>query len=191
MPPGRPSIFSEEIAEEICTRLAEGQSLRRMCAENDHLPHRETVNAWCISRPGFSDRIADARAQGAAALVEEARDIADDGANDWMEKHHRETVSWVVNGEAVQRSRLRIDQRWREAEAHLPKVYGKRTAIEHSGHIASEPLPENDDELMAELLDLCATGRLKLPSGVELAEVDDEEPVTDPPADDDDPWGVG
>jgi hypothetical protein len=165
---GRPTIFNEEVAAEIERRLARGQSLKRMCAEQDHLPHRDTVNDWLDKYPDFSDRVASARARGAHALIEDARDIADDGTNDWMEKHHGESTSWVVNGEALGRSKLRIEQRWREAEAHQPKVYGKRQMVEHSGSL--NVTLGSDDELVAELLNLAATGRLKLP-GVVLDEV--------------------
>lgn len=179
----RPSIFTQEIADDICKRLSLGQSLKRMCEECDHLPHRDTVNDWMISKPGFSDRIVRAREIGAHAIVEEARDIADDGTNDYMEKLGRDgqPIGYVMNGEWVARSRLRIDQRWREAEAHLSKVYGRKQQVEHSGVIGVANV--SSDELMAELLAMAASGRLKLPDGAQLIETDDE-PEDDEPEDD-------
>lgn len=146
-----------------------------MCAENDHLPVRSVVNDWLAHDRVFSDQVADARAKGSHALIEETRDIADDGSNDWMEKHNRDGsfAGYTINGEAVQRSKLRIEQRWREAEAILPKVYGRKTQVEHSGSI--EIAESHDDALIQELLDMLATGRLKLPNGIELMADDGED----------------
>ena len=45
MPAGRPSIYSDQIAMEICTRLAHGESMRSIC-EDPKMPHRTTVLWW-------------------------------------------------------------------------------------------------------------------------------------------------
>ena len=39
---GRPSRFSDEISEEICRRLAGGESLRSIC-RSEAMPHLATV----------------------------------------------------------------------------------------------------------------------------------------------------
>ena len=44
-PAGRPSSFTPKIANEICARLAEGQSLRRISAD-PKMPDRATVFRW-------------------------------------------------------------------------------------------------------------------------------------------------
>lgn len=180
---GRPTKFTQELAADICARLANGETLSAMCREEERFPDRSTVARWIVENVKFRDEVAHAREAGSHILIDETREIADDGVNDYMERHHGESTSWVVNGECVQRSKLRIEQRWREAEAILPKVYGKRQMIEHSGSIDINTT--SDDELIAELLHMAATGRLKLP-GVELVELD--EVVTEPPIEDDDPW---
>jgi hypothetical protein len=40
---GRPSIFTPELSEEICRRLADGESLRNICARPE-MPAARTVN---------------------------------------------------------------------------------------------------------------------------------------------------
>ncbi|HHA1412828.1 MULTISPECIES: hypothetical protein [Enterobacter cloacae complex] len=45
---GRPSDYSEELAESIRLRLAEGESLRSVCRD-DGMPCKQTVLRW-ISR---------------------------------------------------------------------------------------------------------------------------------------------
>src|SRR5690606_9454335 len=42
---GRPSDYNAHIAAEICGRIAEGQSLREICAAED-MPSRTTVFRW-------------------------------------------------------------------------------------------------------------------------------------------------
>lgn len=176
---GRPSKFTQELADEICTRLANGETLLRMCREQDHMPVRSVVSRWVATNPAFADRVASAREAGSHVLVEETRDIADDGANDWMALHHADNVGYRVNGEHVQRSKLRIEQRWREAEAILPRVYGKRQTIEHAGSLNLNISTATDDELMAQMLELAASGRLKLPGGLQVVEADDPEEEDD------------
>ena len=45
---GRPSKFSTAIADMICDNLADGQSLRQMCRDNDDLPKARTVRRWML-----------------------------------------------------------------------------------------------------------------------------------------------
>jgi hypothetical protein len=48
-PGGRPSSFTPELGHEICERLAEGESLLRMC-EDDHMPWSRTVRRWMLGQ---------------------------------------------------------------------------------------------------------------------------------------------
>lgn len=133
---GRPSSFTPEIAAEICARIAEGRSLRSICTDED-MPPARTVFDWLASRPEFSQQYARAREAQADALAEECLDIADDGTNDWMERQSESEKGagvnngWVLNGEHVQRSRLRIDARKWYASKLAPKKYGDKIELEH------------------------------------------------------------
>jgi hypothetical protein len=130
---GRPSSYTEEIASEICRRLAKGESLRAICRE-DHMPDEATVREWAIdNREGFHPRYARAREVQAYAVADELIGIADDARNDWMEHHRGEAVGYVLNGEHVQRSRLRIDTRKWHLSKILPKVYGDKTEVAVTG----------------------------------------------------------
>ena len=61
-------------------------------------------------------------------------EIADNSTNDWMERRREDgTVVTVLNGEHVQRSRLRIDTRkWLLAKLQ-PKKYGKHVSAALTG----------------------------------------------------------
>lgn len=144
MPPGRISDYTQELAAEICARLAEGMTLRQVC-RGDGMPTESTVRRWVLEdRHGFSAQYAEARHIGYQSMADELLEIADDGSNDWMERNG-ETVA---NGEHVQRSRLRLDTRkWLLSKA-LPKVYGDKLDLSSSDgsmtpQVVQYALPDN------------------------------------------------
>lgn len=122
---GRPSDYSEEIADRICEEIASGESLVDICKAED-MPHRATVFRWLAKEEHkvFRDMYALAREAQAECLADELISIADDGSNDWMQKNHGENVSWAVNGEHINRSRLRVDTRKWIAAKLKPRKYG-------------------------------------------------------------------
>lgn len=131
-PIGRPSRYSQDLADNICAELATGKSMRTVCRADD-MPAMSTVFKWLRERPDFSEQYARAKAEAADALVEEILDIADDGSNDWMEVHDRDgnATGYKLNGEHVQRSRLRVDTRKWIASKLKPKKYGERIGMDH------------------------------------------------------------
>jgi hypothetical protein len=130
--PGRPSDYTPEIAETICTRLASGESLREIC-EDDAMPVRSTVYLWLMQRQEFSDQYARARELQAETFVDEIVEIADDGRNDWMLRKFGNDERWVENGEAMRRSQIRIDARKWHASKLASKKYGDKITQEHTG----------------------------------------------------------
>lgn len=114
----------------------DGESLRTICCDPD-MPARSTVHLWLASDRDFSDHYAIARDRQADTIFDEILDIADDGSNDWMEKRDDEggNLGWKENGEAISRSRLRVDARKWMAGKLRPKKYGEKLDIEHSGSV--------------------------------------------------------
>jgi len=127
---GRPTDYSVELAAIICERLASGDSLRTVCKADD-MPAPRTVFMWLGKFPEFVQQYEKAKQEAADALVEEMLDIADNGTNDWMEIHDKdgECVGYKVNGEHVQRSRLRVDARKWIASKLKPKKYGEALTL--------------------------------------------------------------
>lgn len=148
---GRPSDFTDAIANDICIRLAGGESLRGICRD-EHMPDASTVFRWLASNSekytNFREQYARAREVQADALVDEILEISDDGTNDWMERKGAdgENLGWQLNGEHVQRSRLRVDSRKWFASKVLPKKYGDRVMQEISGPNGA-PIPIVSDNL--------------------------------------------
>lgn len=124
---GRPTLFSQELADLICERVATSTlGLARLCELHDDLPVKSTINLWRYKYPDFSTQYAQAKLYQADLLAEEILDIADDSTNDWMEAWGEDgSIGWKFNGEHVQRSRLRIDTRKFLASKLLPKQYGQ------------------------------------------------------------------
>lgn len=134
MPAGRPAIYTQELADEVCSRLADGDSLRTVCIADD-MPSMTTVFKWLRENEEFAKQYARAKEESATALFEEIFDIADDGTNDWMEARDKEgnAIGWRENGEALQRSRLRVDTRKWALSKLVPKKYGDKVTTEHTG----------------------------------------------------------
>ena len=147
------SLYTEEIAAEICSRLADGESLRTMC-EDKNMPCRSTVMAW-LADDQYAEfkRCYDvAREEMAHALFEELREIADDGRNDWMERQRQDGSNEIVfNGEHVQRSKLRVDTLKWQCSKLLPKVYGDRLNIDNTLEVRDA---RSDDEIKARVVAL-------------------------------------
>jgi len=122
--------FSQALFNTICERIANGESLRAICADSD-MPDKATVLRWLQpeTAAALRDQYARAREMQADALFDEVLDIADDARNDWMESRAADDAGWLANGENIQRSRLRIDARKWMAGKLRPKVYGEKLAI--------------------------------------------------------------
>lgn len=132
MPSGRPTDYTEELGLAICERIADGESLRSICLLED-MPAKSSVFKWLAIHDQFADHYARARDAQADALADEMLDIADDGSNDWMERSEKKGGGWEENGEAIGRSRLRLDARKWIASKLKPKKYGDKLDLDHSG----------------------------------------------------------
>jgi hypothetical protein len=122
---GRPSDYGAEIADTICDRLARGESLRAICAD-EGMPDRATVSRWLARYEEFRDQYAFAREWQADCLVDRILEIARDSSGDWVEKVQPDgKVVLVVDHENIARSRLRINALKWIAARMAPRKYGK------------------------------------------------------------------
>jgi hypothetical protein len=156
----RSSSYTEEIGDEICARIAAGESLRSIC-KDDHMPVMSTVMLWVVDGKHvmFSEQYAEARRNQAEVLADELMEIADNGRNDFMEQSDDGGgVAYKLNGEHIQRSRLRVDTRKWYLSKVLPKFADKQQ-IEHSGKIDYSNI--SDEELDRKLNDLIANQTAK------------------------------
>lgn len=90
------------------------------------MPSKRQIYAWAGDiDSAFSRDYTRARQTGYIRLADEILEISDDGTNDWMEARG----GYVVNREATERSRLRVDTRkWLLSKA-LPKIWGDKLDV--------------------------------------------------------------
>jgi hypothetical protein len=114
-PRGRPTVYTDAIADEICQRLADGESLRSICKVQG-MPKIATVLGWSLD-PGhpFSEQYRRARDIGWRLLAEEILEISDNGGID------------------ANNRRLRVDSRKWLLSKMLPKLYGDKITSEVVG----------------------------------------------------------
>jgi hypothetical protein len=128
---GRPSDFTQDVADRICEGLIEGKSLRSLCLADD-MPSAGTVCRWLGVNADFREQYERAREAQADTLADEILDIADDGSNDFMGDDAK------YDGDAVARSKLRVDARKWVAAKLKPKKYGDKQLV---GSDPDNPLP--------------------------------------------------
>lgn len=126
---GRPTGYTEEIADEICERIANGESLRAICSA-EHMPAKAMVFRWLQNRKDFSDRYEKSRESQADSLVDDILSIADSGEND---TYIDEQGNKRVDTDCIARSRLRVDARKWIAAKLRPIRYGDKVTQEVTG----------------------------------------------------------
>lgn len=128
------SKYTDELAEEICTRIANGEPLRAICRD-DHMPNWTTVYAWINADPELAQRIARARELGADAIAEDTINIIDTPP----ERIDTPTCSKIDPG-YVQWQKNRVEQRLKLLAKWQPKKYGER--VDHTSSDGSMSPPQ-------------------------------------------------
>jgi len=124
---GRPTKYTPEMVRLICERVATHDcGLNTLCQMYADMPSKVNINIWRRTYPEFRTLYAQAKCEQIEFLIEDILEIADDGTNDWMEYKDKQNdcIGWRINGEHIQRSRVRIDTRKWLAAKLAPKIYG-------------------------------------------------------------------
>ena len=130
---GRPSAFTPDRKRELCERVALGETVRKIAAD-EHMPAESTVYLTLAGDPAFAAAYARAREAQCIRWEDDLLEIADDGTNDYTTREGRdgETIP-MVNHDHIQRSKVRIDTRKWLMMKRLPKKYGDKLTQEHVG----------------------------------------------------------
>jgi len=111
---GRPTDYTKDMADKICEKIANGRSLRSICAE-DGVPPMKTIYRWLEANEEFRHQYARARDKQADYFAEEIIEIAD---------------SAEAESAAVSKAKLQIDARKWAASKIAPKKYGDKQEID-------------------------------------------------------------
>lgn len=122
------STFTDEMADRICERLANGESINAMCKDAD-MPSQATVFNWLQQQPTFLEKYTRAREAQADKLFDEILEIADSREGDVYTKDGQD----FTDHDVIARARLRVDARKWMAGKLRPKVYGDKVTQEQTG----------------------------------------------------------
>lgn len=126
-PVGRPSLYSQELADKICAELAEGVSLRGVCMKDD-MPSLSSVFNWFRTQPTFLEQYARAKQESADAMAEEIVNISDDALADAQAGSENKAVNAVVHAH-----KLKIETRKWLMSKMKPKKYGEKVDVTSGG----------------------------------------------------------
>ncbi len=128
-----PEPVPQDTADEIIEWISAGKTLREFCRQEGK-PHWNTVYDWLEKDEDFAGRFARARELGEDAIAQECIEIADDASNDWMERSDKDGgTGWALNGEHIQRSKVRIETRLKLLAKFNPKRWGDRVDVTSDG----------------------------------------------------------
>lgn len=113
MTAGRPSKFTQTVANEILNRLSAGESLRKICSE-ESMPSFQTVHTWLNSNTEFLDQYQRAREIQADVRADEVYDLPFDCEKSGLEASY---------------TKLKMDgAKWAASKGN-PKKYGDTTTL--------------------------------------------------------------
>lgn len=124
--------FSKEIFEAICKRIADGESINKICSEKD-MPAQANFYRWLQKDSALREIYAQARQDQAEKYLDEIIEIADNCTDDIMfltsEDSSGEGASAKIKHSAINRARLQIDARKWAMSKLAPKKYGDKLAL--------------------------------------------------------------
>lgn len=125
---GRPTKYTQELADTICRRIMEGESLRSIVSD-DGMPNRSSVHLWLSQNKDFSDQYVRAKDNQADTLADDLLYIAD-------------------NAEDIHKARLQVDTRKWVASKLKPKKYGDKLDLDAnlSGNITIQTVKYDDTD---------------------------------------------
>ena len=143
---GRPTICTAEITEEICERLAGGESLNAIC-KDEHMPNKSSVLLWVVqgrtvenSEPSvnFSDKYHEAREAAGYSHADRILTLVDklDPENLNPENFNPEDPDAIELAKLQrldhQTAKVMIDGLKWAAERMAPRKHATRQEIDHT-----------------------------------------------------------
>ena len=120
-------MFSQQTADDICERLAEGEPLRAIC-RSEGMPAWRTVYLWKDTNEEFNAQFAHAREVGFDAIAEEALAIANTPM-EGVETTTDDKGSSEKRGDMLGHRKLQIETRLKLLAKWSPKKYGDKLAL--------------------------------------------------------------
>jgi hypothetical protein len=113
---GRPTDHTDELVDRICEELAAGRSLNRICKEEDWAPDKSTFYRWMYRHENIRAKYAMAKNAQQEYAAEDILEIA-----------------YAADPATYNVARLKVDAHKWIASKLLPKRYGEKQMLEHTG----------------------------------------------------------
>lgn len=114
-PVGRPTKYTDELADAICERMINGEHIVKIC-QDEKMPGRTTVYRWMAENPEFGTRIARAREGLADYVAWQILEMASKSTNETANADRVKLAAW----------------QWHAARL-APKRYSEKMITELSG----------------------------------------------------------
>lgn len=121
---GRPSEYTDELADEICTLVSNGANLNRL-AKLAKFPHESVLRNWLVNHDTFSTKYALARKARA------------DARSDRIDSYKRQMLKGRISSDIA---RVAIDAEKWQAGKENSRRYGDLTKVQHEGGVTLEAL---------------------------------------------------
>ena len=138
---GRPSTFTPQLVDELCERLASGQS-QNAISKRPGMPAAITISEWMADtknpeKVAFAAKYVRAREAGYQILASEILEIANTPIVGRKTKLNADgEVVEVTESDMIEHRRLQVDTRKWFLSKVLPKMYGDKLDVAHSGEVA-------------------------------------------------------
>jgi hypothetical protein len=129
---GRPSSFTQKLADEIAERIGNGEPLAQICRD-DHMPALRTVYDWQDAHEQFSASIARARDAGYDNIAVDALAILDEEPERVVTLTGDDRSESRIDSASVQRAKNRFEGRLKLLAKWDAKRYGDKLDLTSGG----------------------------------------------------------
>ena len=158
---GRPSTYTQKAADEICRRMALGETLKKICRD-EHMPTQTGVASWRQKRPEFDVRFVRAREEQLLTWADDNIDLIDSAEMGYnvkvsldspdLEKIEEDGfVTFRFRKHHLEHAKAMVHERKWLMTKLLPAVFGDRLNIDATHTIESKDDAEILQELRAEM----------------------------------------
>lgn len=130
---GRPTKYTQKLADKICEELALGKSMRTVCKGED-MPAISSVFKWLREIKGFSEQYDTAKKESSEALNEILLDLGDDAIA------LSQSVDSKASNAVVQAVKLKADNMKWYMSKMKPKKYGDKLDMTTNGKDIPTPI---------------------------------------------------
>jgi hypothetical protein len=125
----RPVAFTEELFVKLLDRLAQGETLVAICADQT-MPTRQSLFQKLYKDENARELYYAAREMQMEAMAEEILELSDNAENDWSTDDRGRRMA---NNDVIQRARLKVDTRKFIMAKMAPRRFGEKNFTEVSG----------------------------------------------------------